>query len=45
MRFELKFVMKLKKLVKVGVNCCIYRYMHGYVVIVIFEFGEYCFIK
>ena len=24
---------------------CIYRYIHGYVVIMMFEFGEYCFIK
>ena len=26
-------------------TCCIYRYIHGYVVIMIFKFGEYCFIK
>ena len=25
--------------------CCIYRYIHEYVVIMIFEFAEYCFIK
>ena len=25
--------------------CYIYRYIHGYVVIKMFEFGEYCFLK
>ena len=30
---------------KACVSCCIYRYIHGYVVIIIFEFEEYCFIK
>ena len=41
----LKFQLLCSDAYSIPHHSCIYRYVHGYVVILMFEFREYCFIK